>query len=428
VDADTVRAFVRELPDYELTGGSPFTDAGAGLRRTVLLLDNLGRPDIRYLIAQVAGTNGKGSTAAMMTSVLEAAGARTGLYTSPHLRRWEERIRISDNTIDDPLLARAGALVIDAILQLGEAVTGLTRFEFWTALACVAFAEASCRAAVLEVGLGGRYDATTAARVDLAVITRIGLDHTSLLGTTRAAIASEKAAIIGDRMPAVCAAQPEDALEVILAHADKRASPILVGGRDFTAHRSGGELEVTVLGTTYGPLALPLRGSFQDENAATAVAAALVLGALGIKVRPEMVAEGIARVRWPGRFEVVGDVILDAAHNPDGAAALAGALAAEFPEEPVTFVFGCHRDKDIREMLDALHGRSDQLIAVAARNPRARSAEEVAAEASRARFNVETATTVADGIRRGRDRGGIVVVCGSLAVVGEARAALGLAD
>jgi dihydrofolate synthase/folylpolyglutamate synthase len=428
VDARTVRAFVRALPDNELSGVAPFASLGAGLRRTTTLLDTLGRPDVRYLVAQVAGTNGKGSTAAMLAAILEAAGARAGLYTSPHLRRWEERIRISQLPIDDPLLARAGGLVIDAAMQIGDEAALLTRFEFWTALACVAFAEASCRAAVLEVGLGGRYDATSATRVDLAVITRIGLDHTAVLGHSRAQIAAEKAAIIRPDLPVVCALQPEDALEVIVGRARELNAPLLVCGRDVTWRRTEEGLDVTVLGQTYESLRVPLRGQYQDENAATAVAAALALGTLGIQMRPEMIAAGIAAARWPGRFEVVDDVVIDAAHNPDGAAALAGALLREFPEAVFTVVFGCHRDKDLDGMLASLAPAAKELVAVRARHPRARPAKEIADAARAAGFRVEVAETVEDGVRMARARGGMVTVCGSLAVVGEARAALGLAD
>lgn len=440
VDADTIRAFVRELPDYELRGGV-FADADAGLRRTAALLDILGRPDIRYLVGQVAGTNGKGSTAAMLASILEAAGAKTGLYTSPHLRRWEERIRISGRPIDDGLLVRAGEWVLDAILQYergGAGAGAVTRFEFWTVLALLAFAEDSCRAAVLEVGLGGRYDATTAARVDLAAITRIALDHTTVLGDTLAKIAAEKAAIIGERTPTVCGAQEDEARQVIVARAKEQQAPLLVAGNDFTWQRTPDGLDVTVLGQTYEKLQVPLRGPHQEENAATAVAAALGMGALGIKLMPDMVADGIAKARWPGRFEVVdgpekaaapaGEVVLDAAHNPNGAAALARALAQEFPGERATLVLGCHRDKDLGGILAALAPVARRVVAVRARHPRARAAEEIADAARAAGLEAEVAGGVANGLARGRASGGLTVVCGSLAVVGEAREALGLSD
>ena len=416
---------VRELPDYEVAGGSPFAAADAGQRRTAKLLELLGRPDVRYLIAQVAGTNGKGSTAAMIASILEAAGARTGLYTSPHLARWEERIRISGQVIDDDMVARAGALVLDAALQLSPEDGELTRFEFWTALACVSFGLASCRAAVLEVGLGGRYDATTAARVDLAVITRIGLDHTAILGATIAAIAREKAAIIRERMPTVSAPQVHAARDVIVAKAEEAGAPLLLGGRDFKWRSTSEGLDVTVLEQTYAGLHVPLRGVYQEENASTAVTAALAMGTLGIKLNPEMVAAGIASVRWPGRFEVVDDIVLDGAHNPDGARALAAALRGEFPGERFTFVLGTMRDKDLAGILHEISPLAVRVIAVRSASPRARAAEDVAASALELGLPVDIAGSVAAGLafRSGRER---VVVCGSLAVVAEARAALGL--
>ena len=425
LDADTIRAYVRELPDYERSGASPFRAQDAGLRRTAKLLDRLGRPDVRYLVAQVAGTNGKGSTASMLASVLEAAGARTGLYTSPHLARWEERIRISGAVIDDDLLAGAGAAVLEAVLALDPADGAVTRFEFWTALACVAFGLSACRAAVLEVGLGGRYDATTAARVDLAVITRIGLDHTAILGNTVEQIAREKAAIMRERMPAVSAPQAPAARDVITAHAEKLGAPLLLGGRDFTWRRPADGLDVTIFGQTYAGLVLPLRGTFQEENAATAVASALAMGTLGITITPEMVERGIAQARWPGRFEIVGDVVLDGAHNPDGAHALAVALRAEFPGERFVFVLGTMQDKDIAGMLGELAPIATRIIAVRSASPRAREPAEIAERVAELGLARDAAANVAAGIAAARDAQRIVV-CGSLAVVAEARAALGL--
>ncbi|TMD61057.1 MAG: bifunctional folylpolyglutamate synthase/dihydrofolate synthase [Chloroflexi bacterium] len=427
LDAATVRALVRQLPDYEVAGGSPFAGAEAGLRRTAKLLDLLGRPDIRYLVAQVAGTNGKGSTAAMIASILEAAGARTGLYTSPHLARWEERIRISGEVVDDDMLARAGALVLDAALQLSPDDGELTRFEFWTALACVSFGLSSCRAAVLEVGLGGRYDATTAARVDLAVITRIGLDHTAILGASIPAIAREKAAIIRERMPTVSAPQVHAARDVIVATAGEAAAPLLLGGRDFNWRRTPEGLDVMVLEQTYAGLRLPLRGAYQEENAATAVTAALALGTLGIKLNPEMVSAGIAATRWPGRFEVIDHIVLDGAHNPDGARALAAALRGEFPGERFSFVLGTMRDKDLTGMLQELVSLAVKVIAVRSASPRARPAEDVASSARQLGLAAVVAESVSAALSRRSDTDR-TVVCGSLAVVAEARAALGLSD
>lgn len=427
VDADAVRAFVRDLPDYEQTGGSPFARAGAGLRRTERLLDLLGRPDAEYVVAQVAGTNGKGSTSAMLAAILEAAGARTGLFTSPHLRRWEERIRIGGRVIEDDPLGKAGGLVVDAARQLSAELGPLTRFEFWTALACVAFRLASCRTAVLEVGLGGRFDATTAARVDLAVITRIALDHTAVLGPSLADIAREKAAILREGAPAVCAPQEDEAKREIVTHTRALHARLLLAGRDFSWRRSSDGLAVTVLGETYDRLELALRAPYQDENGSTAVAAAVAASTLGVAVRPGAIRAGLVAARWPGRFELAGTVVLDGAHNPDGARVLVSAFRSAYPGQRCAIVLGCMGDKDLDGMLRELAPIARRLIAVRVASPRARAPLEIAAAARTHGIAAEVADSVADGLAAaGRDER--VVVCGSLAVVGVAREALGLSE
>ena len=420
-----MRAFVRDLPDYELSGGSPFADSGAGLRRAADLLDVLGRPDARYRVAQVAGTNGKGSTSAMLASILRAAGARVGLFTSPHLRRWEERIRVDDRIVDDDLLAAAGARVVEAVRLASASRPALTRFEFWTALACESFARTGCDAAVLEVGLGGRYDATTAAHADLAVITRVALDHTAILGPTLADVAREKAAIVRSPAPVVAAPQQADARDVIVARAVEIGAPLVLGGVDFLWKREGEQLAVVMGKHDISDISLGLRGAFQDENAATAIAAALTFDA---SVSDTAVRRGVASARWPGRFEVVGEVIVDGAHNPDGARALAAALREAFPVGRVAFVFGCMADKDLEGMLAELAPLAGRLLAVRSASPRARPAEDIADAAFARGVRSDVAPSVAAAMAQAGAEGWRTVVCGSLAIAAEARAALGLDD
>ena len=409
-----MRAFVRDLPDYELSGGSPFADSGAGLRRAADLLDVLGRPDARYRVAQVAGTNGKGSTSAMLASILRAAGARVGLFTSPHLARWEERIRVDDRIFDDELLAAAGGRVVDAVRILGGSRSALTRFEFWTALACESFARAGCDAAVLEVGLGGRYDATTAAHADLAVITRVALDHTAILGPTLADVAREKAAIVRSPAPVVAAPQQADARDVIVARAVEIGAPLVLGGVDFLWKREGEQLAVVMGKHDISDISLGLRGAFQDENAATAIAAALTFDA---SVSDTAVRRGVASARWPGRFEVVGEVIVDGA-----------ALREAFPVGRVAFVFGCMADKDLEGMLAELAPLAARLLAVRSASPRARPAEDIADAAFARGVRSDVAPSVAAAMAQAGAEGWRTVVCGSLAIAAEARAALGLDD
>jgi dihydrofolate synthase/folylpolyglutamate synthase len=349
-----------------------------------------------------------------------------GLFTSPHLARWEERIRIDGVIIDDELLANAGGRVIQALPLLGAARTAVTRFELWTALACEAFALAACDVAVLEVGLGGRYDATTAADADLVVITRIALDHTAILGPTLADVAREKAAIIRSAAPVVSAPQAREAGEIVIARAAELRAPLLMGDVDVLWTRGGGRLAVLVREHDIADIHVGLRGPHQDENAATAVAAALSLD--GVAVSDHAVRHGISTVRWPARFEVARDAVVDGAHNPDGARALAVALRDAFPGERFSFVLGVMSDKDLDGMLAELAPLAERIVAVRSASPRARSAEEIA-DASFARgVRSDVAPTVAAAIAAARSEGSRVVVAGSLALAAEARTALGLGD
>ncbi|HSD21647.1 MAG TPA: folylpolyglutamate synthase/dihydrofolate synthase family protein [Anaeromyxobacter sp.] len=379
-----------------------------GLERMQRALDALGRPERAYPVLHVGGTNGKGSTCAMAAAALAAAGHDVGLYTSPHLVRFNERIQVRGAPVGDGELASA----VDEIRRAcpwhdaGGEGDRLTYFEFATLAGLLLFARARVTAAVVEVGLGGRFDATNAIVPRVTAIAAIGLDHTQLLGDTVEQIAFEKAGIFKPGVPAVVhGRQPRGALEALRGEAARRGAPFLVAAPDYA-----------------GPIALS--GPHQRGNAALAHAALRQLAGAGVALTDEAIARGIATARWPGRLEEVGGVLLDGAHNPDGAAALVAALRAMHPGRPVELVFGVLADKDHARMLGALAPAVRALHVVTPASPRARPAAEVAEAALALGSRAHVHASVADAIdcaRRAAAPDGLACVAGSLYLVGEAR-------
>ncbi len=383
-----------------------------GLDRMERALAALGHPERRFPVLHVGGTNGKGSTCAMAAAALAEASLSVGLYTSPHLVRFNERIAVGGQEIDDAALATAVEEIRRACPwhEAGGEGDRLTYFEFATLAGLVHFARARVDVAVVEVGLGGRFDATTAVQPAVTAIARINLDHTQLLGDTVEQIAVEKAGIFKAGVPAVVHAhQPPGALETLRAEALRRGAPFEVAAASWD-----------------GPVAL--RGAHQRGNAALAAAALRALARAGVPVGEAAIARGIATARWPGRLEEVGGVLLDGAHNPDGAAALAAALPALHPGRPVELVFGVLSDKDHAGMLRALAPAARRFHLVAPATPRARAAAGLLAEARSLGADADVHGGLADALacaRRAASDGAVVCVAGSLYLVGEARALLG---
>jgi len=382
-----------------------------GLERMQRALDALGRPEQAFEVLHVGGTNGKGSTCAMAAAALGAAGHRVGLYTSPHLVRFNERIQVEGAPIPDGALGARVAEVRRACPWHEAAAEGerLTYFEFATLAALLHFAVEGVDVAVVEVGLGGRLDATNAIVPRVTAVARIGLDHTQLLGDTVERIAVEKAGIFKPGVPAVVhGRQPPGALETLRAEAERRGAPFVQAAPDWP-----------------GPVGLP--GPHQRGNAGLAAAALRQLAGQGVALSEADIAQGIATARWPGRLEEVGGVLLDGAHNADGAAALAAALRALHPGRPVELVFGVLSDKDAGGMLGALAPAARRLHAVAPASPRARPAAEVAALAATLGVPADVHGGLAAALacaREGARDGALVCVAGSLYLVGEARALL----
>lgn len=344
-----------------------------GLRRIRVLLKALGSPERRMHTLLVAGTNGKGSVAAMIHSVLSAAGLRAGRYTSPHIIDFEERIVAGNRPIPRDGVARIATRLrelVRTLVERGDLESHPTYFELVTAMALVHFAEQGMDAAVLEVGLGGRFDATNAVGPDLSVITRVALDHTHFLGSTLRQVAFEKAGIIRPRRPVITSCEPGDALEVIREVAGRCGADLQVAVD--LCHRSavrpldaGGYcFNLKTPAAEYQDLMLPMRGEHQLENAAAAVLALEELARQGVPVNEGRIREGLASISWPGRLELVPGsppLLFDCAHNADGARSLADHLYREV-SRPVTLLFGVMGDKNVEEMTSLLFPRALRVV------------------------------------------------------------------
>ena len=393
-----------------------------GLDRIEALLSAIGNPERSMILAQIAGTNGKGSVSAMLAAIVRATGRRVGLYSSPHLVDLRERIQVDGRLIPEADLA-------DGVDALGTLIARLdaTMFEALTALALDHFAHEGVEVAVLEVGLGGRLDSTTVGRPAVEVITSIDYDHQAYLGTTLEAIAGEKAAII--RSGVAISARQEPAAEVVVARRAAEAGiPLLVEGHDLRvrvrrASLDGQWLDLEGPGWRIDDVRCALLGVFQPGNALLAATAARVLGADDAAIR-----RGLGATSWPGRFQLIRrspHVIVDGAHNPAGARALAASLKTYVPGERVTFVIGTSDDKDKAGILDALLPLARRVIFVAADHPRSASAEALDALARRLPSGegvpVETAPCPPEALRMAVADPQTTTVCvaGSLFLIGE---------
>lgn len=394
-----------------------------GLWRIKKLLAALGDPHRAYPSIHVAGTNGKGSTSSIIQSVLSQR-YRTGLYTSPHLERFNERIRINGSLITDGTVVRTAAQVEAAAKRAG--LDTLTFFEFTTAMAFLHFREKKAEAAVIETGMGGRWDATNVVTPVVSVITTIGLDHTEFLGPDIRSVAFEKAGIIKNSVPVVTGVDKRAALIALKETARKRNSPILTLGKSFKATPSGtGKFDYSGPAWELKDLSVRLKGAHQYRNAACALAALEAVSGR-LKVTETAIRRGLAGVEWPGRVEVLGKrplVILDAAHNPEGAAALKEALAG-FKYSRLILVIGVMADKDIDGIFRHLIPVSDTVVLAMPDTARAAEARTLYAKALPYGKKAVAAGSVKEACRAAMNQArpsDAVCVTGSFFTVGEAR-------
>jgi dihydrofolate synthase / folylpolyglutamate synthase len=416
--------YLYSFVDYSLKHISELAKAEFNLDRMYALMQELGDPQKKYPIIHVAGTKGKGSVAALSASALKAAGYKTGLYTSPHLWDYVERIQIDGAPISHEQLIELVEEVKPAVARIPK----LTTFEITTAIGLLAFAKNDVNAAVIEVGLGGRLDATNIVTPHVSVITSLSYDHMAVLGNTLAQIAGEKAGIIKQEVPVVSASQAAEALEVLKLVARANNSLLVMVGTDVKFERLTSSLDgqTFILQPSSLTLTIPLLGKHQVENAAIAYTA---LQTSGIPISEASLQQGFAQAKWPARFEVLRrepPVVIDSAHNRDSARRLRETLDEYFPEIPVILVFCALEDKDIAGMLEELKPRLECVVATRADHPRAPSAEWTAEQVQNAGIPVEPVVPVSRALERALELAGdrkLVLAAGSVAFAGEVSAA-----
>ena len=403
-----------------------------GLEVEEALLRRLGDPHRSFLAVHVAGTNGKGSVCAMLDAVLREAGYPTGRYTSPHLVRFHERFRAGGACIGDAELLELVRTVEAAAAEVADEVGQRpTFFECSTAIAFAFFRQQGVKIGVVEVGMGGRLDATNVVTPLLSVITRVGLDHTAYLGSDLASIAGEKAGIVKAGRPVVTGAQEPEALATIRAVCRQRGCPLLEAPAHASLRRratdlGGQKVSVETAEEAYGTLHVPLLGEHQVENLATAVTALDALrSALGTPIEAAAVSAGLARVQWAGRCSVLKrdpPVILDGAHNEDAARALAAALADLLPGKPVGLVLGMCGDKDVGRFLARFRGAARRLWVVPIDSARCMDPAAILSAAASAGIAAEArglAEALAAAERWALAENGVVCVTGSLFLAGK---------
>ncbi len=383
--------YLYSFVDFSLTRAFRYSPEKFDLGRVINLLKDLGDPQEDFAVFHIAGTKGKGSTAAMIAGALQAGGYRTGFYTSPHMEEYTERIQVNGKMIPQDQFVE----LIEEMKPHIEKVQQLSSFEIGTALAFLYFSRQDIDVAVVEVGLGGRLDSTNVIDPLVSVITSISYDHTYILGNTLTEIAGEKAGIIKPGRPAVIAPQKEEARRVFEQVAQERGAPLTQVGKDFLYAPKSHSLEgqsliiwpaseqarmdqYIELGGQNGweplQLTIPLLGQHQVENAATAYAALQVARGHGLRISDDEIRQGFAQVFWPGRFEVLSQkpvLIIDSAHNRDSALRLRLTIDDYLPGKPVILIFGASEDKDVNGIFAELLPRMEMVICTESFHPRA---------------------------------------------------------
>ncbi|MEA4894737.1 MAG: folylpolyglutamate synthase/dihydrofolate synthase family protein [Oscillospiraceae bacterium] len=400
-----------------------------GLSRTRELLSKMGYPQKRLRFIHIAGTNGKGSTSAMLAGILKAAGLTTGLYTSPYISDFSERMRINEKAITNDELASVTAFCAPFALSMEDRPT---EFELVTAIAMEYFARGGCDVVVLETGMGGRLDSTNVIEAPLcSVITNIGLDHTRELGDTVEKIAAEKAGIIKNNCPAVVYGLAKSIMDIISSRCRETRSPLTVTDFDNLETISDSRKGQVFSYKEFKNLELPLLGSHQLKNAAVALETVKVLRSQGYEITDAAVRRGLRETEWPARFEIISEnpyFVVDGGHNPQCAETVRDNLLKYFPGMKRVVLFGVLADKDYMGQAELLNSAADVFVTITPQNPRALDASLLAEKLQRFGKPVTACASIEDGIESalglaGRD--GVVCSVGSLYSAGRVRAYFG---
>jgi len=440
--------YIFSYTDYEKVP-MPHALGSYDLRRVEELLSRLDNPHLRARSVHIAGTNGKGSTAAMIASVLACAGYTTGLYTSPHLSTIRERFLVNGRSITEAEFTDIVAKLKPEVEIVNQKATygELTTFELLTALAFAYFSMKVVDFQVLEVGLGGKFDATNVIQPEVCVITAISLDHTQVLGSSLAEIATEKAGIIKDGSTVICSPQTEEVVPVIEEACRRRGARLIMVGRDVTWQSLGINddrqlLELSGIRSERGTrsesdmpnehstrslykISIPLLGRCQLENAATAVAALEALALKGVKISRDSITSGLAQVSWPGRLQVLSRsplLVVDGAHNPDASRKLRQSLAEYFSFKRAILIMGASRDKDVSGVVSELMPFFSEVIVTQSKHPRAMAADQLQAVFKGYGVETQLAETVPEALSLAISLAGtqdLICIAGSLFVVAE---------
>lgn len=420
--------------NYERKIDYPYSKTVFGLKRISLLLEKLGNPHRDLKVIHITGSKGKGSVACFCASILKEAGYKTGLYTSPHLDTFRERIRINDQFIPEHDLIE----LTEEMKPHIEEIARPSFFEIYTALAFLYFSRKKVDLAVVEVGLGGRLDATNVVTPLVCVLTPISFEHTQKLGNTLTSIATEKSGIIKEGAVIISSPQEKEALDVIKKVAVEKEVPVYVVGENIFYRQpallyTAQTFDVKGIFGDYKSLSIRLLGDHQFANAAAAIGASEALRFFDIKVPQEAVRRGLDCARWPGRIEIVAEhpiIILDGAQNAASVKALADTIKKYFSYRKLILVMGVSKDKDAGSMIKILEAIADEIIITRANLPRAADPVFLSSFFNKA-GHLEIIQSVKEAIQKAKEKAcsqDLIVVCGSFFVVAETRCALGIAE
>ena len=420
--------FLYSFIDYSLSKDLRYSPEKFNLDRMRHLMRLLGNPEDDYKIIHVAGTKGKGSICAMVASILTQAGYKTGFYSSPHMIDFTERIRIGNQLISHQQLVDYVEYLKPYIYQVDQ----ITTFEITTALAFKYFSDQKVNFAVVEVGLGGRFDATNIVSPMISVISTISHDHTKILGKTLAKIAFEKSGIIKQGIPVVISKQKKSALDVIKKITDYRGAQLIMANKIYEIKSLSKNLEFQEFGIGYGKkntirIKTPLIGSHQLENAITTFAVIDAMRKRGIEIQDRAIREGFEQVKWPGRFEVLAKdplVIIDGAHNPASMRYVAKTIQEYLPGKEITLVFGISEDKDVTSMLKIIHPHIHHLIITRSLHPRAMEVDRIKNIADSIGINSFITQSVEAAYQKAKSLAGknsVIIATGSIFIAGAFR-------